>query len=150
RYARDLPRAEAMSISSVAGPAYSYPNGKRVEMYLKRTDAAFWQIFDFDFLEGAPYTAEDDAAGNRVAVINDSTRRRVVGGDAVGKSFDVDGQTFRVVGVVADVSILRLAPFSDVWVPLSTAKSDSYRKELVGNMVGMILARDSSDLDQIR
>jgi putative ABC transport system permease protein len=150
RYARDLPGAELMSISTGAQPAYSYPNGGRVEMNLKRTDGAFWQVFDFEFLEGAPFTAEDDARGNAVAVINDATRRRLFGGDAVGKSIDVDGQTFRVVGVVADVSILRLVPFSDVWVPLGTSKSDSYKRELVGNMMGVVVARDSSDFDAIR
>jgi putative ABC transport system permease protein len=151
KYARDLPNVELMSISTMVGPAYAYPDGKRVQMYLKRTDAEFWRILDFDFLEGGPFTAEDVASGNFVAVVNDATRRRLFGdAPAVGRSFDVDGQTFRIVGVVANVSNMRIVPFSDVWVPTTTAKSDAYRKELVGNSMGLLLARDSSDFPAIR
>ena len=40
---------------------YSYLNGQRLKSYLKRTDGAFWQILDFQFLEGGPYTERDVA-----------------------------------------------------------------------------------------
>ena len=64
---------------------------------------------------------------SQVAVINAATRERLFGGQpAVGRTLDVDGQSFRVVGVVADVPIYRIVPFSDVWVPTSTSKSRSY------------------------
>ena len=34
-------------------------------MALKRTDGEFWQILRFDFIEGAPYTADDvEATGD--------------------------------------------------------------------------------------
>ena len=48
-----------------------------------------------------------------VAVINETTRQRFFGGQpALGKSIEVDGQRFSVVGVVPDVPILRLVPFA--------------------------------------
>ena len=150
-YARNLPGVERMSISTLAMPAYGYPEGRRMEMYLKRTDADFWRILDFDFLEGAPYTQEDLDAGNFVAVVNDATRRRLFGsGPAIGRDMEVDGQTFRVVGVVANVPFFRLVPFSDVWVPLTTAKSDAYRKELLGNSMGLLLVRTPAEIPGIR
>jgi putative ABC transport system permease protein len=62
----------------------------------------------------------------------------------------VDGQRFTVVGVVPDVPILRLIPFGDVWVPHTTAKSDSYRKELVGEFIGLFLLREPSKLNLTR
>lgn len=151
RYARGLPNVEEMSYSTLAGSAFTYPNGQRVELSLKYADAAFWRILDFDFLEGAPFSDADDASGNLVAVINDSTRRRLFGAEpAVGRDVEVDGRTFRVVGVVADVSRLRLVPFSDVWVPLGAAKSDSYKRELVGGGAALLLARSASDFPAIR
>ena len=40
----------------------SFVHGARITSSLKRTDAEFWQILDFEFLEGGPYAAADVAA----------------------------------------------------------------------------------------
>lgn len=147
KYARDLPNVERMSIASMPETVFSYLNGARVESSLKRTDAQFWQIMDFTFLEGGPFTDEDLRDGRLVAVINGTTRQRFFGGGpAVGRILEVDGQRFTVVGVVPDVSILRIVPFADIWVPYTTAKSDGYRRELVGMFTGILLLEDPSKI----
>jgi putative ABC transport system permease protein len=69
---------------------------------------------------------------------------------AVGRTIEVDGQRFQVLGVVRDVPILRLVPFADVWVPYTTDKSDNYRQEIVGDMMGLFLARSRADLPGIQ
>jgi putative ABC transport system permease protein len=145
KYARDLPNVELMAVATTAEGAYSYLNGQRVKSFLKRTDGAFWQILNFRFIEGGPYTETDVADHRFVAVINEATRQRFFGGQsALGKTIEVDGQRFTVVGVVPDVPILRFVPFSDVWVPHTTAKSDSYTREYVGNFMGILLLKDPS------
>jgi putative ABC transport system permease protein len=151
-YLRGVPGVERMAIASYPSGVFSYLNGTRVKSYLKRTDGEFWRIMRFDFLEGGPFTTDDLDAYRTVAVINESTRRKFFGEDvqAVGRSIDVDGRRFRVVGVVRDVPILRLVPFADVWVPYTTDKSDSYRQELVGNMMGLFMARRPDDLPAIQ
>ncbi|HWP45501.1 MAG TPA: ABC transporter permease, partial [Blastocatellia bacterium] len=119
RYARNLPNVEKFSIHSTPANAYSYKNGEKIKSFLKRTDGEFWEILDFDFLEGGPYTAEDERNVNFVAVINEATRRKFFGDEqAVGKTIEVDGQRFRVVGVVANVPIFRITPFADIYVPI--------------------------------
>ena len=99
----------------------------------------------FDFLEGAPFTTADLDAHRMVAVINESTRRKFFGDGAraVGRTIEVDGQRFQVMGVVRDVPILRLVPFADIWVPYTTDRSDNYRQEIVGDMMGLFLARST-------
>jgi putative ABC transport system permease protein len=52
--------------------------------------------------------------------------------------------------VVRNVPILRFAPYADVWVPLGTSKSDQYKKEVVGNFMGLIVARSRADFPQIK
>jgi putative ABC transport system permease protein len=85
-----------------------------------------------------------------VAVINESTRQKFFGGGtALGRTIELGDQRFRVVGVVRDVPILRLVPFADVWVPYTTDRSDSYRQEIVGDMMGLFLARQRADVDGI-
>jgi len=68
----------------------------------------------------------------------------------VGKTIEADGQRFRVVGVVKNVPFFRLVPFADIWVPIGTSKSDSYKREFVGNFMSLILAKSRSDLPRIR
>jgi putative ABC transport system permease protein len=150
RYVRTLETPEMVSVHSVPRSAFSYLAGKPVESYLKRTDGEFWEILDFKFLEGGPLTREDEENRNFVAVINSSTRRKFFGGEpATGKFFEVDGQKFRVVGVVEDVPFYRLTPFADIWVPISTAKTDTYKEQILGLFFAIVLASSPADLDRI-
>jgi putative ABC transport system permease protein len=154
RYVRpmtQLPSVEAVTFFSLPATGISYLNGKKIESMVKHTDGAFWQVLRFDFLEGGPFTAEDDRNARFVAVINEATRDKFFAGQpALGKTLEVDGQRFRVVGVVPNIPILRFAPYADVWVPIGTSKSDTYKRELVGNFMGLIVARSRADFPQVK
>jgi putative ABC transport system permease protein len=151
RYARDLPGAERMSIYSDAQTVYSYPSGNRIKSSLKRTDGEFWRILRFGFIEGGPFTHQDVEEARFVAVINAATRERFFPGQpALGRTIEADGQRFRVVGVVTDVPILRRIPFADIWVPLTTAKSDTYKTQIMGGFYGIVLARNRAAIEGMK
>jgi len=153
RHVRSLPDVEGVSVFTPPHPIVSFQSGEKTELYLKRTDGAFWQILDFEFLEGGPFTEADDEQASMVAVINESTRERIFGGGlAVGRTIEVGGQRFRVVGVVANVPMFRLLPFADVWVPIHTSPSKDYlfAKRLTGDFWALILAHDPEDLPRIQ
>jgi putative ABC transport system permease protein len=151
RYARDLPGVERMSIFSTPAQTTVYNAGERLKLYVRHTDAEYWNILDFRFLEGRPITPDEERDGSRVAVINAATRDRLFSGrSALGESVAVDGATFTVVGVVANVPILRVIPFADVWVPISSKESTSYKSEIIGSFMGMVLARSADDFPAIK
>jgi putative ABC transport system permease protein len=151
KYARGLEGVERLSIFSGGNNVPSFLNGQKITSTLKRTDGEFWKILDFTFLEGAPYTAADVENAAFVAVINESTKRRFFGDtSAIGRTIEADGQRFRVVGVVSDVSRVRFVPFSDIWVPTTTAKSDAYTRELMGDFLAIALATNTDALPRIR
>lgn len=151
RFVRPLKRAEAVSIHSEPDSAVGWVRGEKVTSWLKRTDGIFFRVFDFTFLEGAPYGTDDDANARFTAVINETTRRRFFGsGPAVGRTLELDGQTFRVAGVVADVPFYRTLTFADVWAPLSTYKTDAYKSGVLGSFFATILARTPADFPAIR
>jgi putative ABC transport system permease protein len=151
RYARGLPGVERLAITSSPQEVYSYQGGNRVKLFIRRSDAEFWRVLDFQFLEGGPFTDQDVAAGSRVAVINAATRDRFFGGPpAVGRTLEADGQQFRVIGVVPDVPILRQVSFAELYVPVTTAKTDAYREELLGGFTGLLLARGPADFPAIK
>ena len=148
---RDLPGAERMSIFSDARTVYSYPGGAKVKSSLKRTDADFWRILRFEFLEGGPFTDQDVRDARFVAVINRATRERFFGAaPALGRTLEADAQRFTVIGVVEDVPALRRVPFADLWVPLTTAKSDSYKREIMGGFYGIVLANDRAAIPGLK
>lgn len=147
----EVPGIEEISVFSSVRTVISYVDGRKIESGLKRTDGAFWKILDFEFLEGGPFSQEDEANARFVAVITEATRDRFFGGEpALGRSLEADGQRFRVVGVVRDVSSLREVSYAEIWVPISTAKSKTFRKEYFGDFMAVFLARSRSDFPAIK
>jgi putative ABC transport system permease protein len=151
RYARNLPGVERMGMVSVPTEVQSYPGGTRVDSTMRRADAEFWRILDFTFVEGGPFTDQDVANGSFVAVINVATRDRFFGGPpAVGRTIEADNQRFRVIGVIENVSTTRPVSSGDVFVPLTTAKTDAYKQEMLGDFFGLLLARSPADFPAVK
>lgn len=151
KYARGLPGAEATSLYSDQSPIAMYHEGRKIETHLRHTDGPYWQILDFDFVEGGPFTEADDRNANFVAVITDDMRTKLFGAaPALGKSFEADGQRFRVVGVVRAVPITRSVGFSEIWVPISTIKGRDYEKQTLGGFGAIVLARNRGDFPELR
>ena len=154
RYVSPLTQAEKVSISTgLWGTEVTYRNGVKTEIAFKYTDGAFWEIFEFDFLEGRPYTAKEVEEGQRVVVINEETRRVFFGGEqAVGKYIEFKGRPFRVVGVVPNVPAFRVASFADIWMPVSARETDEYLRydSIFGNSQALILARNAAAIPLIK
>jgi len=150
KYARNLPGVERLSIYQEQKTVESFVNGRKIRSALKRTDDEFWRILDFTFLEGGAFGTEDVHQARFVAIINAATRQRFFEGrPAIGQTVEADGQRFKVVGVVDDVSELRGAPFADIWVPYTTAKTDAYKREVMGDWRAMALATDTAAMAAI-
>ncbi len=148
---RTLPGVEMTSIYSGQAIVSSYNAGVDLKPYLKRTDGEYWKILDFTFLEGGPFTSDDEKNASFVAVINRATKEKLFGDrPAVGKVIEADRQRFRIVGVVANIPIYREVPFSDIWVPLSTSPDPDFRTSLFSGCNGLILAQSASDFDRIK
>ena len=151
RYMRGIPQVERLSILSQPETVISYWNGARLKSLIKRTDADFFRILDFEFVEGGPYGEADVGDGRFVAVINETTRAKFFSGaPAVGQTIEADGQTFKVVGVVPDVPIFRLMATGDIYVPVTTAKTDDYKTRLRGGFHALFLLKDKEAVEGVQ
>jgi putative ABC transport system permease protein len=146
QYTRDLPGIAQTTFFTNPGNVANYPDGEKVVSRLRSTDAEYWGVFAFRFLEGAPYTRDDVAAARQVVVVNDATRRRFFGaGPAVGRDFAIDGRAFRIVGVVETVPGDQQLAFADVWRPHTAIASAVWHDRLMGDCVGVFVpAPDAS------
>lgn len=151
-YVKPLKTPEKISISSVFKGVNSYVNNKRLSLDLKYTDAYFWEILEFKFLEGKPFNQQDLKNANKVAIISRHTRDQYFGSgiSAVGKYLVADGIRYQVCGVVEDVPISRFNSYAHLWVPVSTANINKADTSLPGEYSAIILAKSPADIPQIQ
>ena len=125
-------------------------SGERFVANSRRTDAAFWEIFDHKLLSGRYYTPEEVEAGTKVAVVSEATARRLFGtADAIGKTMQVDFVNHMVVGVVANTSTLATIGSGDVFTPINVHSSSDYLPEM-GEISVALLVSDGADRDAVR
>lgn len=150
RTIRNLPGAENVSVYGEASTAVIYEKGRRIEAQMTRADGAYWQILDFQFVEGGPYTAADDEGDRRVVVLGQSLRDKVFGHKGVvGRSINIGGRTYRVVGVVAPVAVTRVAAWSEMYAPIGAISAEQ-RAAFMGHFNGLVLARSRGDIPRMQ
>jgi putative ABC transport system permease protein len=150
-YARDLSGVEAMTVYSESFDAVSFRNGRKLTFHVRSTDADYWRVLQFVFLEGGPFTAEDDRSASRVAVISESARRRFFdGGTALGRNIELDGLRFRVAGVVRDVPVYRRTADADIWFPLHSVPIAGFFDQFIGSCNVAYLLAEGTDRRQVQ
>ena len=125
---------------------------QEVPVALKFTDANFFRLYEFKFLEGKPYNEENLKHGDRCIVITDALAKKLcpptpegggltrplssdslcdspppsgVGG-LVGQSIQLNYLAYRVVGVVKEVSPLLKDSSADVYLPYTVNDSRAH------------------------
>lgn len=150
------PELVSVFSGSIGGKAGSlkvtgFRNGTKIVSAAKRTDANYWKILQFTFLEGRPISQQEHEQGAYVAVISESTRDQYFPGEsAVGKRLTLDGSAFDVIGVVEDVSPLQTLAVADVWLPIFATASTQFRFEDRGQFMVLLQARTAADIPRIQ
>lgn len=128
------------------------PKGTPISVRSSGTDDRFFRVFNFEFIDGAPFTKEQFESSVPVAVISESIAKQVFGSTAVtGREFELAHVPYRVAGVVRDVPSISRYTYSDVWVPLTTtnAATDTWN-DYMGGLSAVILAKSKDDFPVIR
>ena len=155
---KDLKSAEDVSFYSIIYRPMQIkrPLGASKSVDVKQTDASFFKILDFAFIDGKPFMNADSDAGLPVAVVSESVAKSLFDTAAAsGKEVLINDAPYRIVGVVKDVSSLASTAYAQVWIPyLSTDITTSDQFSWVDGNLGMfsvvILAKDKKDFDAIR
>jgi putative ABC transport system permease protein len=130
RHIVPLKTPDKISYSTVPATATSYVDGRKIVSQVRRTDAAYWEILQFELLSGRPIAADDVREGRRVAVVNQATAESFFRGrSALGQTMAVDSDAFEIIGVVANEPETSELAFADVWVPYTAGLTAAYQEK---------------------
>ncbi|RPD42872.1 ABC transporter permease [Chitinophaga barathri] len=151
KYVKTMKTPEKIAIASFFEASNTYSNDKKVVIDLKYTNATFWEVLEYKFLEGKPYTQQQIDNRERVAVITESVRRQYFGDgqEATGKYIELDHLLYRVSGVVKNVPITQFAAYANMFVPHTLAKRDPLDKGLNGEYFAILLGKNKASLPAI-
>ena len=151
-YAGSLKTPVKVAISSAPGGTNTYVNNKKIAINFKYVNADFWNVLDFEFLEGKPFSKQQIDNGEHVTVISEDTKKEYFGDipSVVGKYIEADNVQYRVSGVVKNVPVTLYMLYSDIYLPYTVSKTDYNNKTYSGSYTGILLAASKEDVPKMQ
>ena len=151
RCVRTLQTPQNISVfSSFQEKVDGFVNNERIELKIKYTDAAFWEILDFKFIEGRSYNSKEDKESQSIAVINRTLAEKYFGAPnkAIGKQLKAEQHTFTIIGVVEDAPGSSFFYYANIWVPNGTFPSNLQHRTLKGDFMAVLQLNKANDKKQ--
>ncbi|MBR6973186.1 MAG: ABC transporter permease [Bacteroidaceae bacterium] len=125
------------------------PGGDSKKGFKKYVDDGFFQVYEFEFLEGRPFTHKEWVNSRKLAVITDKLARRIFGTKKhlVGKELRVASDTLTICGVVRAGSIVSSMSYADLYT-CCYSKDDLFDYWGFSSTQGVIIV--SHDEQQLR
>jgi putative ABC transport system permease protein len=152
-YAKTLKTAERVTLFSFFNGSNAYVGSQKIKLNITFSDADFWQVADFDFIEGKPFNQQNIANGDYVAVITDDFKKQYFENrneSVVGKSVEIENIHYKVIGVVKGSPVTRPFTYADVYFPYTAPKSNYQSTGFRGNYIAMILAKNTADMKAVQ
>ena len=145
-YALKLKTYEKMAIYT-SRSTNAYRADKKIAVDLTYTNNQYWDVYQFDFIEGKPFNLQQLDHSDPVVVISDEFSRKYFGeaATAVGKYIDVNNAKYKVIGVVKSAPYLNGFCFADAYLPYTLMHPDLKNKSLQGDFSATVLFRDKAD-----
>jgi putative ABC transport system permease protein len=152
-FTRTLKTPVNIAISSGFNGTNTYVNNKKIAVNYKYTNAEYWDILEYDFVEGKAFNKQQVTNAEKVAIISEDMKKEYFGDapNVVGQYIEADNVKYRVIGVVKNVPITSYMTYSDIYLPYTVAKDGGYKtnKGYQGGFYGILLANSSADLDKM-
>jgi len=150
-YVYTLKAPEIISAYTTSNKVTTYIKNRKIEPDFRRTDANYWKILQFEFVEGKAFDQQEFETGQTLAVINQHTAKQYFNNtSALGKYINIQDQNYQIVGVVKNVPRTELEAYSDIWVPYTTFPTTAYRHEIMGNFKALLYHSNRFFLNDVR
>jgi putative ABC transport system permease protein len=152
-YVSKLKTPSKIAISSSFKGTNIYVNNKKLSITYKYTNDQYWDVLEYEFIEGKPFSKQQIDNGERVAVISEEARNKYfnAGEQVTGKFVEANNLKYRVIGVVKDVPITMHNVYAEIYFPYTIAKGYvATDKSITGNYSAILLADSKNDLEKIK
>lgn len=148
------------SVDAVTGVKADYWGLSRIEastlhtstpIVLKHTDAGYWNVYDFEFIDGRPYNDSDIQTKSKNVVVSQSCAKRLfMTEDVINKTIEISGSEYKIIGVVKDVAaVMDNKTVADVWAPFSTTEYTDI-DDILGDCEIAITAKSDNEIDAVK
>jgi putative ABC transport system permease protein len=151
-YVSTLKSVDKMAISTGQRTSNAFVNNKKISIEYKYTNADYWKVLEYVFLEGKPYDEQDIKNANKVVVISEETRTDYFGNNknVVGKYISADNINYRVIGVVKNVSLTLYNYAGDMYIPYTVSRENWDEVSLMGSCNAILLAKTAADVPKMK
>ncbi len=153
-YPLQTPESVTLFSNYMSGIISGMNHSAIAENLLCYTDANYWDVFDFKFIDGRSFSIEEFNSAIPVAVINEVIAQKLFGlDDPIGKTFFVNSVPYQVVGVVQDGTKAASDTYAHVWLPYTVSSSlldVAHTEGTTGSFSAVLLAKSAADFDRIR
>lgn len=129
--------ADVISMYTGPNPWEFIFNGKYQMKLQNQTDAEYWDIYKYSFIQGRPYTTEEVTKGANLAVITRSLKELLFGSEenVLGKSIRYTSMDLVVTGIVEDPPKNDQNALGDLYFPYTLLKGGDYDEYFGGYKV---------------
>jgi putative ABC transport system permease protein len=144
--------AEIISMYCGAFPWEFIFNGKYQMKSQTQTDAEYWDIFNYIFLQGRPFTKEEVINKANLAVISQSLKELLFGEEenVLGKTVKYTSMNLSIIGVVEDPPETDQNAKGDLFFPYTLRTNDDSYDPYTGEFQVAFKAESSGEFPLIR
>ena len=152
-YLRNVQGAENYSFYANGFSFEVFQNNNKLTLEAIYADERFWQIFDFEFLEGGPFRKQQVDNQEQIVVLTQKARDDYFGEgtSAIGKSVLIDGKQLTVTGVVKKILSSGFGLDAEIYLPYTNIHpSELTEKDFHGAFEGVFLSQQRSGTKLIK
>ncbi|MEL6658672.1 MAG: FtsX-like permease family protein [Bacteroidota bacterium] len=128
-------------------------DNRKISIDALYADEEYWNLFDFEFVEGDPFTGGHVRDASPVAVITTDLAERYFGSseEAMGQEIELGSRVHKVIGLVEKARTTAPLVAAEAFLPLTTMEARMLEDtDFHGNMAGVFLASEKADIPLIK
>jgi putative ABC transport system permease protein len=154
RFVASMKTPVKVGISSMFNSTNTYVNNRKIVINYKYTNADYWDILDYQFVEGKAITKQQINNAERVTVITEDLKKEYFGDSTtpvLGKYIEADNVKYRICGVVKSIPITSYLYYADIYLPITVSKTNlNGDKSYQGNFTSIVMAANENEVPKMK
>jgi putative ABC transport system permease protein len=155
RFVASMKTPVKVGTSSMFSSTNTYVNNRKIVINYKYTNADYWDILDYQFIEGKAITKQQINNAERVTVITEDLKKEYFGDSTtpvLGKYIEADNVKYRICGVVKSIPITSYLYYADIYLPITVSKTNlnGGDKSYQGNFTSIVMAANENEVTKMK